>query len=121
MTTLYLVRFAVGEATEVTAHRDRFGSTTATATRRWIRFDNGVTTSLATAPGGRVAFRTARRGYRLLHGHSGQPEILEDNQQSIMGGWQVDSVAEEDLYRYEGTYTMHQHFIDCVRNAVSPA
>ncbi|MEZ4621946.1 MAG: hypothetical protein R2867_41445 [Caldilineaceae bacterium] len=41
-------------------------------------------------------------------------EIYEDNQRSVMGGWN-DGVAEADSYRYEGTYTMHQHFIDSIR------
>ena len=47
-------------------------------------------------------------------------EIHEDNQSHTMGGWEVDDVDERDTPRYEGVLTMHEHFVDCVRNKKVP-
>ena len=47
-------------------------------------------------------------------------EIYEDNQSEIMGGWEVDSVDQRDVPRYEGVLTMHEHFVDCVKNGKVP-
>ena len=41
-------------------------------------------------------------------------EIHEDNQVRTLGGWEIDGVPEDDVPRYEGVLTMHEHFIDCV-------
>jgi len=32
----------------------------------------------------------------------------------------VDGVDEKDVPRYEGTLTMHEHFVDCVVNGKTP-
>ncbi|MEZ4710075.1 MAG: Gfo/Idh/MocA family oxidoreductase [Caldilineaceae bacterium] len=120
-----LVRFmAGGEAAEVTAYRDRFGSEHRNCYTALIRFDNGVTGAIFgnRASGGRVLSAELHGvGIGCYMDIPGSLEILEDNQQSVMGGWQVDGVAEADVYQYEGTYTMHQHFIDCVRNGQVPS
>ncbi|MCB9151586.1 MAG: Gfo/Idh/MocA family oxidoreductase [Caldilineaceae bacterium] len=120
-----LVRFmAGGEAIEVTAYRDSFGSNHRNCYTALIRFDNGVTGAIFgnRASGSRV-LRAELHGVGIgcYMDIPGTLEIFEDNQQSLMEGWQVDGVAAEDLYQYEGTYTMHQHFIDCVRNGKVPS
>ena len=47
-------------------------------------------------------------------------EIYEDNQRNVMGGWEVNGVDERDQPSYEGVLTMHQHFVDSVRNRTVP-
>ena len=47
-------------------------------------------------------------------------EIVQDNERTVMGGWEVDGVDREDVPRYEGTLTMHEHFVDCVVNGNTP-
>ena len=47
-------------------------------------------------------------------------EIHEDNQTHTMGGWEVDGVDKNDVDRYEGALTMHEHFVDCVLNKKVP-
>ena len=42
------------------------------------------------------------------------------NQSQAVGGWEVDGVDQDDVQLYEGTLTMHQHFLDCVRNGEVP-
>ncbi|MEM7534038.1 MAG: Gfo/Idh/MocA family oxidoreductase [Chloroflexota bacterium] len=119
-----LVRYmAGGEPIEVTAYRDRFGSDHRNCYTAMIRFDNGATGVIIgnRASGGRI-FRSELHGvgFGCYMDMPGSIEIHEDNQAFTMGGWEVDGVAEEDVYQYEGTYTMHQHFIDCVRNGNVP-
>ena len=120
-----LVRYmAGGEPTEVTAYRDRFGSDHRNCYTALVRFDNGVTGAIFgnRASGGRV-LRSELHGVGIgcYMDIPGSLELHEDNQRSMMGGWEVDGVAEEDLYKYEGAYTMHQHFIDCIRNGTVPS
>lgn len=120
-----LVRFmAGGEPAEVTAYRDHFGSDHRNCYTALIRFDNGVTGTIFgnRASGGRV-LRSELHGVGIgcYMDIPGTIEIHEDNQKSTMGGWEVDGVAEEDAYLYEGTYTMHQHFIDCVQTGTVPS
>jgi hypothetical protein len=47
-------------------------------------------------------------------------EIYEDNDRSVMGGWEVDGVDQRDTPNYEGVLTMHRHFVECVRNRQVP-
>jgi hypothetical protein len=37
-----------------------------------------------------------------------------------MGGWEVDGVDQRDSPSYEGVLTMHQHFVESVRNRTVP-
>ena len=119
-----LVRFmAGGEPVEVTAYRDSFGSDHRNCYTALIRFDNGVTGTIFgnRASGGRV-LRSELHGVGIGC-YMKIPEEIElyaDNQQTVMGGWEVDGVAQEEVYKYEGTYTMHQHFITCIQNGTVP-
>ncbi|MEM7130746.1 MAG: Gfo/Idh/MocA family oxidoreductase [Chloroflexota bacterium] len=120
-----LVRYMAGsEPTDVTAYRDNFGSEHRNCYTALIRFDNGVTGTVFgnRASGGRV-LRSELHGVGVgcYMDIPGSIEIHQDNQKSVMGGWEVDGVAQEDVYKYEGTYTMHQHFIDCVQNGKVPS
>jgi hypothetical protein len=47
-------------------------------------------------------------------------ELYEDNNSHIMGGWEVDGAERRDVARYDGVLTMHEHFVDCVRNKKVP-
>jgi hypothetical protein len=50
----------------------------------------------------------------------GEIEIHEDNESRVLGGWEVDGVDRDDVPRYEGTLTMHEHFVDCILNNKTP-
>ncbi len=119
-----LLRYlAGGEPTEVTAHRDSFGSESRNCYTSFIRFDNGVTG---------VVFGNRASGGRVLrselHGTGigcytkipEEIEIVEDDKSAVMGGWEVDGVDEKDVRRYDGTLTMHEHFLDSIRNGSLP-
>jgi len=119
-----LLRYmAGGEASEVTAYRDCFGGESRNHYTALIRFDNGSTG---------VVFGNRASGGRMLrselHGVGigcymkipEEIEILEDNKRRVLRGWEVDGVDEKDVPRYEGTLTMHEHFVDCVVNGKTP-
>ena len=119
-----LLRYmAGGEASEVTAYRDCFGGESRNHYTALIRFDNGSTG---------VVFGNRASGGRMLrselHGVGigcymkipEEIEILEDNKRRVVRGWEVDGVDEQDVPRYEGTLTMHEHFVDCVVNGKTP-
>ncbi len=118
-----LRHMAGGEAVEVAAHRDRFGSDSRNCYTAMIRFDNGSTGVVFgnRASGGRV-LRSELHGvgvgcYMQI---PREIEILEDGGTTVMGGWEVDGVDEEDVQRYEGTLTMHEHFLDCIEKGQVP-
>jgi predicted dehydrogenase len=114
---------AGGEATEVTAYRDSFGSASRNCYTSLIRFDNSVSGVLFgnRASGGRV-LRSELHGTGIgcYVKIASEIEIHEDNESTIMGGWEVDGVDEKDVRRYDGTLTMHEHFLDCVENGNVP-
>lgn len=119
-----LVRYmAGGEAVEVTAYRDRFGSRSPNCYTALVRFDNGATGVIL---GNRVSGGRVLRAE--LHGvgvgcYLDLPagiEVYEDNQCQVLGGWEIDGVEEEDVDRYEGVLTMHEHFVDCIRQGRVP-
>ena len=119
-----LLRYmAGGEAVEVTAYRDSFGSSNRNHYTALVRFDNQATGAVFgnRASGGRV-LRSELHGvgigcYMKL---PEEIEIYQDNQRKVMGGWEVDGVDEGDVARYEGVLDMHEHFIDCVVNRTQP-
>lgn len=47
-------------------------------------------------------------------------EIVEDDVSTVMGGWEVDGVDEKDVRLYDGTLTMHKHFLECVKSGDRP-
>ena len=114
---------AGGEATEVTAYRDSFGSASRNCYTSLIRFDNSVSGVLFgnRASGGRV-LRSELHGTGIgcYVKIASEIEIHEDNESTIMGGWEVGGVDEKDVRRYDGTLTMHEHFLDCVENGNVP-
>lgn len=120
-----LVRFmAGGEPTEVKAYRDSFGSDHRNCYTALVRFDNGVTGTIFgnRASGGRV-LRSELHGVGVgcYMDIPNSIEIHAENQKETMGGWEVDGVSEDEVYKYEGTYTMHQHFIDCIQKGRVPS
>ncbi|MDA0836904.1 MAG: Gfo/Idh/MocA family oxidoreductase [Planctomycetota bacterium] len=119
-----MVRYlAGGEATEVTAYRDKFGSESRNCYTALIRFDNKATGIIEgnRASGGRVL-----RGE--LHGVGvgcymkipEEIEILEDNKRTLLGGWDIEGVDKEDVPAYEGVLTMHQHFVGSIEKREVP-
>ena len=118
-----LRHMAGGEAVEVTAYRDRFGSGSRNCYTSLIRFDNGATGVVFgnRASGGRV-LRSELHGvgvgcYMKI---PREIEILEDGETTVMGGWEVDGVDEGDVRRYDGTLTMHEHFLECIEKGAHP-
>lgn len=119
-----LLRYmAGGEPVEVTAYRDKFGGQSRNCYTALVRFDNNATGVVLgnRASGGRV-LRAELHGvgigcYMKL---PEEIEIHEDNKRHVMGGWEVDGVEQNDVNRYEGVLTMHEHFLDCVRNKKVP-
>ncbi len=119
-----LVRYmADGEALEVSAYQDRFGSDYRNCYTALIRFDNGATGIIHgnRASGGRV-LRSELHGvgvgcYMKI---PAEIEIHADDQARVMGGWQVDGVDRADVSRYDGVLTMHEHIAECVRSGQTP-
>ena len=119
-----LLRYmAGGEPVEVTACQDRFGGAALNHYTALVRFDNQATGVVMgnRASGGRV-LRSELHGVGLgcYMKIPQEIEIFEDNQSQTLGGWEVDGVDEDDVRRYEGTLTMHEHFVDCVLNNKVP-
>jgi virulence factor len=122
--TVDLLRYlAGGEATEVTAHRDRFGGESRNCYTALTRFDNGASGVLFgnRASGGRVlGFELHGVGIGCYARIPQRLEVHEDNEATIINGWEVDDVAEADVHEYEGTLTAHRHFVECVREGSVP-
>ena len=119
-----LLRYmAGGEPVEVTAYRDKFGSQSRNCYTALVRFDNNATGVVFgdRASGGRV-LRSELHGVGIgcYMKIPEEIEIHEDNKRHVMGGWEVDGVEQNDVNRYEGVLTMHEHFLDCVRNKKVP-
>ena len=119
-----LLRYmAGGEPTEVTAYRDALGGASRNCYTALVRFDNNATGTVFgnRASGGRV-LRSELHGVgvgcymKIPH----EIEIHQDNESQTLGGWDIDGVERDDVPRYEGTLTMHEHFVDCVRNGKVP-
>jgi virulence factor len=120
-----LVRFMVGgEATEVTAYRDKFGSNSRNVYNALLRFDNGATGIIMgnRASGGRV-LRAELHGVGIgcYMEHPQAIEILQNEERTLLAGWEVDGANEEDEARYEGVLSMHEHFVECVRTGTIPS
>ncbi len=119
-----LLRYmASGEPVEVHAYRDKFGSESRNHYTALVRFDNGATGAVFgnRASGGRV-LRSELHGVAIgcYMKIPGEIEIHEDNESRVLGGWEVDGVDRDDVPRYEGTLTMHEHFVDCILNNKTP-
>ncbi len=119
-----LMRYmAGGEPAEVNAYQDKFGSESYNHYTALVRFDNDVTGVVFgnRASGGRV-FRSELHGvgvgcYMKI---PDEIEIHEDNKVRMLGGWEIDGVDKADVDSYEGVLTMHEHFVDCIRNKEVP-
>ena len=118
-----LRHMAGGEPAEVTAYRDRFGGDSRNCYTSMIRFDNGATGVVFgnRASGGRV-LRSELHGvgvgcYMKI---PREIEIYEDDRTTVIGGWEVDGVDEGDVRRYDGTLTMHEHFLECIEKGAAP-
>ncbi|MEE2659419.1 MAG: Gfo/Idh/MocA family oxidoreductase [Candidatus Latescibacterota bacterium] len=112
-----------GEPEEVTAYRDAMGGRGRNVYTALVRFDNGASGVVMgnRASGGRV-LKSELHGVGLGC-YMSIPEgieIHEDNQRQFIAGWEVDGVDEEDVSAYEGTLTMHQHFVECVTQNQQP-
>ena len=119
-----LLRYmAGGEPKEVTAYRDIFGGKSRNCYTALVRFDNDVTGVVLgnRATGGRV-IRSELHGVDIgcYMKIPEEIEIHENNNKHVMGGWEVDGVDKDDVPRYEGILTMHEHFVDCVLNKKVP-
>ena len=114
---------AGGEPTEVTAYQDKFGGEGFDHYTALIRFDNDATGVMMgnRASGGRVIGSELHGvGIGCYMKIPAEITILEDNQSRTLGGWEIDSVDEKDVPRYEGLLHMHEDFIDCVNDDRQP-
>ena len=117
----YMVR---SEPVEVTRYRDKFDSVDWNHYTALVRFDSGATG---------VVFGNRASGGRVLsaelHGvgigcYMKLPEeidIREDDQQTVLQGWEINGDDPEDTPRYEGALAMHEHFVESVRNRTIPS
>ena len=128
-----LVRYMVGsEVVKVTAYQDNYKSARRKNNYQGknsysgiIRFaNNAVGVVLGNrASGGRV-LRAELHGvgigcYMRL---PEEIEIYEDNSgPRLLSGAEIAGTDAQDVHSYEGALTMHQHFIDCVRNGITPS
>ena len=119
-----LLRYMVGsEPVEVTRYRDKFDSVSWNHYTALVRFASGATGVVFgnRASGGRVISAE-------LHGvgvgcYMKLPEeidIREDDQQTVLQGWEINDDDPEDTPRYEGALAMHEHFVESVRNQTIP-
>ncbi len=117
----YMVR---SEPVEVTRYRDKFDSVDWNHYTALVRFDSGATG---------VVFGNRASGGRVLsaelHGvgigcYLKLPEgidIRDDDQQTVLQGWEINGDDPEDTPRYEGALAMHEHFVESVRNRTIPS
>lgn len=119
-----LLRYmAGGGATEVTAYQDKFGGEGFDHYTALIRFDNDATGVMMgnRASGGRVIGSELHGvGIGCYMKIPAEITILEDNQSRTLGGWEIDSVDEEDVPRYEGLLHMYEDFIDYINDDRQP-
>tara|TARA_B100000029_G_scaffold516824_1_gene635351 strand:- start:69218 stop:70171 length:954 start_codon:yes stop_codon:yes gene_type:complete len=119
-----LLRFLVGsEAVEVTRYRDKFGSVDWNHYTALVRFASDATGVIFgnRASGGRV-LRAELHGVGIGC-YMKLPEELdlwEDDQQTIIQGWDINSNNPDDISSYEGILEMHRHFLDCVQKKQVP-
>ena len=119
-----LLRYIVGsEPVDVTRYRDKFDSVEWNHYTALVRFASGATG---------VVFGNRASGGRVLsaelHGvgvgcYMKLPEeidIREDDQQTVLQGWEINGDDPEDVPRYEGALAMHEHFVESVRNHTTP-
>ena len=120
-----LVRYMAGsEAVEVHAYQDTRQSTRPNDYNSLIRFANGAV--------GIVTANRSSGGRTLrseLHGlgigcFMRIPEELETYQDGdgpqTLSGAEIEGAEIADTLAYDGTLTMHQHFVECVRTGKTP-
>jgi predicted dehydrogenase len=120
-----LVRFMAGsEPVEAHRYRDKFRSVDWNHYTALIRFANDATG---------VVFGNRASGGRVLRAemHSAgigcymklpeEIEIHADNRKETLSGWELEGGKKEDVDRYEGALSMHEHFVDCVINRTVPS
>lgn len=121
-----LVRYMVGSGVaEVTAYQDAFANERKNCFNGLIRFANnavGIVTGCRHS-GGRY-LRAELHGlsvgcyFRLPE----EIEILLDgSERKVLSGAEINDKEPDDVPSYEGVLTMHQHFVDCIRNGETPS
>jgi len=120
-----LVRFMTGgEPIEITAYQDRFGAEWRNCYNALIKFSNGAVGIVTgnRASGGRY-LRAELHGigvgcYMMI---PDKLEIYMDNKPpELLSGAELAGADEDDLFAYEGTLAMHEHFFECVRKGETP-
>ncbi|MBM3214503.1 Gfo/Idh/MocA family oxidoreductase [Candidatus Poribacteria bacterium] len=120
-----LVRYmAQSEVTEVTAYQDCHNADWRNCYTGMIRFANNCTGIVLgnRSSGGRV-LRSELHGYGVgcYMRIPEQIEILADNQPPrVVSGATLGGGEPNDGDRYEGVLTMHEHFVECVREGKTP-
>jgi predicted dehydrogenase len=120
-----LVRFMIGsEPVEVTAYQDAHEGGGKNCFNGLIRFANkavGIVTASRTSGGRYLRSELHGLGIGCYMRLPEEIEILDRGQAPrVLSGAQVAGADEKDIPRYEGVLSMHEHFVECVRNGNTP-
>jgi len=120
-----LVRFMVGsDFVEVTAYQDAYENGRRNCFNSMIRFANravGFVTGCRNSGGRYLRSELHGLGVGCYMRLPEQIEILEDGKSPrILSGAEIDGVDPNDVDRYEGVLTMHEHFVDCIQKGEIP-
>ncbi len=120
-----LVRYMVGsDFVEVTAYQDAYENGRRNCFNGMIRFANhavGFVTGCRNSGGRYLRSELHGLGVGCYMRLPEQIEILEDGKPSrVLGGHEVDGVDPNDVDRYEGVLSMHEHFIECIQKGEVP-
>jgi len=120
-----LVRYMVGsEAVEVTAYQDAYANKRKNCFNGLIRFANnavGFVTGCRTSGGRYLRAELHGLGVGCYMKLPEEIEILQNgSNRKVLSGAEIAGKDPKDVDSYEGVLTMHQHFVDCIRNGETP-
>lgn len=120
-----LVRYMVGSGVvEVTAYQDGYANKRKNSFNGLIRFANkavGFVTGCRISGGRYLRAELHGLGVGCYMRIPEEIEILlNGNDRKVLSGAKVYGKEPSDVDSYEGVLTMHQHFVDCLRNGETP-
>jgi virulence factor len=120
-----LVRYMAGsEVVEVHAYQDKHQSSWTNCYNGLIRFANnavGIVTGNRSSGGRYLRAELHGIGVGCYLRLPEQIEIYEDGKgPRVLSGAEVAQADPNDAPRYEGVLTMHEHFIECIQNGITP-
>ena len=120
-----LVRYMIkSDPAEITAYQDAYPTGQSSFFNALIRFANrsvGFITASRMAGGRKLRAELHGLGVDCYLDPPGLLEIHEAGKKpQVVTGAELAGVSEDDSYAYGGELAMHEHFVDCVRNATVP-